>query len=473
MNISELPRMELKMALSAELCKRSFFRFFLEFWPEFSASEYSHNWHIKYLCGELQECYNRLRRGEPARNIVINIPPGTSKSSIVTIAFPVWLWVNDPSLKIISASYSERIALTHSVKSRDIVKSDKFKLFYPDIEIKRDVDGKTWYETVQMGARFTTSVGGSCTGLHASGCIILDDPLSSEGATSEVFRNRANVFISETLSTRKVNKTTVPIIVVMQRLHVNDCTGYMLARDPDIIHICLPGELSSDVKPESLKESYTGGMLDVGRLNRAALDRLKIDLGSYAYAGQIQQTPAPLTNTIWNKDWFNIIADADFPSPDLLEGYGTDWDLAYTEKDTNSASAFVTSGKKDNKMYIDRIGFSHLEFPKLIDMMRALPCPHYIEGKASGKSAKQTLSALGIPAIEVQVSGGDKVARAKLSTPFAEAGLINVRQSICEKLFGDASQGILFFPMGSHDDLADALAQSIQRQLKMPEFWVN
>ena len=187
-----------KNAARAELCRRSFYYFFKMFWDEFSASPYSDNWHIEFLCNELQECYNRFKRGEKARNILINVPPGTSKSSIVTIAFPVWLWVNDPTIKVISASYSERIALTHSVKSRDVIRSDKFMNYYPHIQIKRDVDGKTMYENVQKGARFTTSVGGSCTGMHGH-FLVIDDGQSAEDAASETKRETANMFLSETL----------------------------------------------------------------------------------------------------------------------------------------------------------------------------------------------------------------------------------------------------------------------------------
>ena len=458
-----------KNAARADMCVYSFYYFFKQFWPEFSPSEYSDNWHIEYLCNELQECYNRFNRGEKAINILINVPPGTSKSSIVTIAFPVWLWVQDATLKVISGSYSERIALTHSVKSRDVIKSDKFRAYFPHIEIKRDVDGKSMFENTLMGARFTTSVGGSLTGQHGH-MIILDDPLSSEGAASEVIRATANKFISETLSTRKIDKETVPIIVVMQRLHTEDCSGFMLARDPEMIHICLPGELSVSVKPAHLKDKYINGLLDVGRLNRNVLERLKIDLGSYAFAGQIQQTPAPLTDSIWKRDWFVLVDDDNMPTNMPLS---TDFDLAYTEKQTNSASAFVTTGKVGNKLYIDKIGWKHCEFPALIEWMRIQAAPFYIEGKASGKSAKQTLLSLGIPSVEVQVDGGDKIARASLATPYAESGMVYLRRSIADKLFSDPSQGILFFPLGAHDDLQDAMVQAITRQLKSKTFWVN
>ncbi len=147
---------------------------------------------------------------------------------------------------------------------------------------------------------------------------------------------------------------------------------------------------------------------------------------------------------------------------------GSDWDLAYTEKQTNSASAFVTAGVYDKKMYITDLGFEWLEFPKLMAYMRSKQATHYIEAKASGKSAKQVLTNQGINAVEVKVDGGDKVARAQMATPYAEAGRIFVHRSLINKLLNDEKQGLLRFPNNKNDDLHDAFVQSVNRLLNQP-----
>jgi predicted phage terminase large subunit-like protein len=108
----------------------------------------------------------------------------------------------------------------------------------------------------------------------------------------------------------------------------------------------------------------------------------------------------------------------------------------------------------------------------LINYMKAKKAPHYIEAKASGKSAKQTLTNRGIPAVEVKVDGGDKIARATLATPYAESGMIYCRRSLLNKLYNDDKQGILVFPNGKGDDLQDALVQSINRLLGKRQFFV-
>lgn len=450
----------------AELCKRSFFYFLQEFWSEIIPETPVYNWHIEYLCDELQKDVERvIRREDKLHDILINISPGTTKSTIVTIMLPAWVWTVDASIRSLTASYSSSLSTDHAVKSRDIIRSDKYREMFPDIEIKSDQDNKTHYKNTKNGERYATSITGTAMGFHAH-LIIVDDPLNPKGAGSEADRNAANDFLDVTLPTRKVNKAVTLTILMMQRLHEMDCTGnWLQKKGKKIKHICLPGEDSKDVRPLELRERYIDGLMDVDRLSKTVLEELKISLGSYGYAGQIQQTPSPEGGGIWKK-WLIPIKDSDFPEE--LTSLGSDWDLAYTEKEKNSASAYVTAGLYDSKMYIDDLGFEWLEFPKLISYMKTKKQPHYIEGKASGKSAKQTLTNQGIPAIEVQVTGGDKVARAVISTPYAEAGMIYCRESLLNELYNDTKQGILLFP-NTHDDLQDALVQSINRLLAAPQ----
>jgi len=452
--------------LKAEKCKRDFFYFLQEFWEVIIPEPAVYNWHIPYLCGELQKVVEKVvRREAKDYDLIINIPPGTTKSTIVTVMLPAWAWIKDPSIRTLTASYSASLSTDHSIKSRDIIRSDKFKLYFPEVELKKDQDGKTHYKNNSGGERYATSVTGSITGFHAH-LLIVDDPLNPKEAASEVQRETANEFMDVTLSTRKVNKSVTPTILVMQRLHQLDCTGNWLQKEKEVKHICLPGELSKDVSPIELREKYIDGMLDPVRLSKRDLKELQTNMGSYGYSGQIMQTPTPLDGGIWQK-WIKSVPDNDFPEE--LERHGTDWDLAYTEKQTNSASAYVTAGTKEGKMYISDLGFDWLEFPKLIPYMKSKKQPHHIEGKASGKSAQQTLTSQGIPAIEVKVEGGDKVARAVMATPFAESGMVYCKQSLINKLYNDSRQGILLFPNNENDDLQDALVQSINRLLNQPQ----
>lgn len=500
---------------AAEICKRTGgFKFFVqEFWDLIAAEELVWNWHMDVFCDELEAVIRNvarypvdekgnalpMRNGQLAVNhkgklvwtrnhklhdLIINVPPGTTKSSIITIMGPVYAWVVDPTLRIISGSHTDALATEHALKSRDIIKSDRFRKYFPYIQIKYDKDNKTNYENTMLGQRVATSVGGSIIGKHAH-LIFIDDPIDPKGAKSQAEILSANIWMDGTLSQRKIDKAVTPTILVMQRLATNDPTGHLLSKKKKTVRwICLPAVRSDNVRPAELKGRYTpvkipldhklvektGAMtvylLDPRRIGPDVLAEQIVDLGSDGYAGQYDQTPNQEGGSIWKK-WFIEVDDAIFPKLKDMTLVGTDWDLAYTDKDQNAASAHVTAGKIGDKMFIDDIGWVRFEFPELIRHIKGKPKPHYIEAKASGKSAKQTLVKNGIPAIEVQVEGGaDKIARARMATPYAESGMCYIRKSLADRLYNDSRQGILSFPVNPDKDLADVLAQAIQRLFK-------
>ncbi len=448
--------------IKAQRCRNSFYYFFKTFWNVLESETLVDNWHIKYLCDELQIVAERVfNREKKEYDLIINIPPGTTKSTTATVMFNAWCWAVDPRVRVISSSYSNSLSIDHAIKTRDIVRSDLYHEMF-GIELKEDQSGKSQYKNTEGGERIATSTGGTVTGKHGH-FIIIDDPINPKGAASEKERENANSHIKNTLNTRKVDKEVSVTILIMQRLHEDDPTGALLKRS-NVKHICLPAELSDRVQPEALKENYVDGLLDPDRLSHSVLAQSKEDLGSYGYSGQFMQAPSPEGGGVWQK-WFIPVPDKEFDELEL-ERYGTDWDLAYTEKQGNSASAYACSGRIGEKIYIDKAGYVFKEFPDLINFMGNLPQPHYIEGKASGKSAKQTLTKQGINAIEIDVTGGDKVARARMATPTAESGRVYVRESLLDFLYFDDKQGILKFPNASHDDLADVISQLIQRHRK-------
>jgi phage terminase large subunit-like protein len=449
---------------SAVLCKRKFSWFVREFWEIIIEEELEWAPHMDVLCDEIQAVYERVIARQPKLyDIIINIPPGTSKSTIVTIMAPVWSWTIDDSLRHITASYSMDLSTEHAVKSRDIMRSAKYRRYFPHVKIKPDEDNKTNYKTTKNGQRFVTSVTGTVTGVHAH-IITVDDPLNPKQAASEAELAEANRFFDQTITTRKVDKRVTPLILIMQRLAQKDPSGHLLEKKKTgIRHICLPATVDGKVSPEEYKAIYQNGYLDYNRLGPSICEEMKVDLGAAGYAGQFDQTPVPAGGLIWKK-WFIEVPEEDWPDRSKGTDYGTDWDLAYTKDDENAATAYVDSFRFNNRIFIDDFDWKWLEMPELIKWMKTKNPPYYIEAKASGKSAKQILSKQGIVAIEVPVKGGsDKVARARMATPIAESGIVYIRKSMADRLYNDARQGILFFPKGQFKDLADALAQCLQR----------
>lgn len=449
------------------LCKKSFYYFVQEFWSIIIAEDPVWSWYIKYMCDIAQDVVERIARREiKQEDIIVNIPPGSSKSTIWTIMLPAWAWSIDPTLRILTISYSDELATEHAVKSRNIIKSDKYRALFPEVVISKDKDNKTNYENTLNGQRIASGLGGSITGMHAH-LIIIDDPLNPKQAASVDQCANASKTIDSTLSTRKVDKSITVTCLIMQRLGTLDPTGHLLAKiGKKIKHIRLPAELKDVPKPSYLSTFYTNGLLDPVRLPLPVLKEALADLGAAGYAGQFSQQPAPPGGLIWKK-WFKEVPDEQWPARKHFTQFGTDWDTAYTKEEENAATAYVTSGKIGHNIYIDDFGFAWLEFPEMIKYMKSKQSPHYIEAKASGKSAKSTLHEQGVIAIEIAVKGGsDKVARTQMATPIAEAGFVYIRKSMADLMYNDSKQGILFFPKGSYADLNDALTQALQRHSK-------
>lgn len=472
-----------------EQCRRRLFKFVQEFWGEIIPEDPVWNWHIEYLCDEIQRDVLRICKlpeqkvqgftlPEKARepkihDVLVNIPPGTTKSTILSVMLPAWAWAVDPTLRIGTASYSGDLSMGLAVKSRDIIQSDRYRKYFPKVEIRADSNNKGHYINTEGGERYATSTGGTIVGIHFH-LIIVDDPVNTKQVNSEMQLEEACDFINTTLSTRKVDKKVALTIMVMQRLHEKDPSGDWISKMQEegfpLKWICLPAKLGEDgeVYPPALESRYHGEYLDPIRLDDTVLKAAHIQLGSYGYAGQMGQNPTPKGGGIWQQ-WFVPVADKDMPTPDQMTGYGTDWDTAYTSNKANASSAAVVSGRIGHIMYIDRVAWFNKEFPELINtIMYGFPFPHYIEAKASGKSAKQTLVNAGHPAEEVQVAG-DKLVRARTASPIAERKQVYVRASILEKIYNDREQGLLRFPKGPKQDLADTIAQAICRHLGKPE----
>jgi predicted phage terminase large subunit-like protein len=455
----------LERSRSRYRCLEKLSFFVKEFWEEIVANELVWNWHMDVLCDVIQESDERVFKRLPKLfDTIINVPPGTSKTKIVSVLSTAWEFARMPQIKVFVGSYSDQAISSIADEIRLIMKSDKYQSYFPNVIIRRDRDTLHNFKTTTNGEFYAFTVGGTLTSKHAD-ILKVDDPLNPKQAASVAELKSTNVFFDTTLPTRKVDKEVTPTNLIMQRLAVNDPTGHLMQKKGEKIrHICLPGTDSANVKPATLRQRYINGLLDPVRLSKDILAELKLDLGSAGYAGQIDQLPVPEGGTIWQK-WFIEVPDDMFPDFEQCHEPGTDWDLAYTKEDKNAASAFIKSAVLAENIYIHDFGWQWLEFPELIKWMKKVGGPHYIEAKASGKSARQVLKRNSIVAIEVKVSN-DKIARAKDATPTAEAGMIYIKKSMADRLYNDSKQGILFFPNGQYADLADTLSQMIVRRVK-------
>lgn len=325
----------------AEQCRRSFFRFVQEFWETIIPEPPVWNWHIEFLCNEAQQVMERVAKRLPREwdVVVINVPPGSTKSTIFTVMLPAWAWTLDPTLRGICGSYSSPLSIDLASRSRDVITSEKFKRLFPEVVLREDTHGKIHFKNTLGGDRYATSVGGSVTGMHGH-FIVVDDPINplDAEALSATHLNSANSWLDKTLSTRMVDKTITVTFLVMQRLHEDDPTGHVLSQgesgDLRVRHICLPAELEEPgtqpkrVLPEKCRAKYRDRLLDPVRLPREELARLRIKLGSFGYSGQLDQSPVPLEGGLFKVEHFRLLEVLDWTQVTSAVRY---WDKAASE----------------------------------------------------------------------------------------------------------------------------------------------
>lgn len=349
-NASNIPNVEISRIIQevlqnpdrirAELCRRSFYQFVQEFWSTIIEADPVYNWHIKYLCEELEKLFlSVVNNWTREYDLIVNIPPGTTKSTIISVMFPAWVWcarnpVNRSQtgkyLKFLSGSHTESLSLEHAELSRDIILSDKYKSYFPDVEIRMDKNAKSNYKNTAGGNRIVSSVGARPTGKHAH-FLLVDDPVDPEAALSDTQRDTANRWCTRTLSTRKVDKRVTITIIVMQRLHKEDPTGYYLERKNNIRNIVLPGSIQNKkdgfkVCPPELKKFYVNGLLDPHRMPAHVIEEMRRELGPYGYAGQVGQDPKAREGAMFQAEWFEIRNAAPSGGTPWVRA----WDLAAT-----------------------------------------------------------------------------------------------------------------------------------------------
>lgn len=458
------------MTYNIQIDKRylSYYNFFLEAFKVLEPqTPFVSNWHIKFLCQVLQAETYRILANKPSKgDIIINVPFRTGKSYITTIIYPVWSWIINPHMGFLTVSYSSALSTEHARKSRQLIQSDWFQSNFGHIfEMTGDQNVKSNYENDKGGKRFATSTTATATGTGGD-VIILDDPLNPKEASSEVERKRANTAYSETFYSRTKNPHTAIRIIVMQRLHEDDLSGYLLKKK-GYRHICIPGELTDGIKPERLRDKYKDGLFWGERFTQKLLDTFKEELGSSGYAGQILQQPSPPEGNIFKKQWFEIVPSAP---------QGVTWhvkiDPAYTSKNENDPTAIMCYAWHENNLYIRNVEAVRLEFPKLITFIKTYAVNQgltskskiYVEPKASGKSIVQQIkSETGLNVLEDTVPEKDKVARANNVSAKVEAGRVKLLSGGWnERFLSEVTQ----FPHAKHDDQVDVMVMALSEKPK-------
>lgn len=402
------------------------------------------------------------------QNLLINMPPRMGKSQLMQY-FVAWGYAINNQSNYILTSYGDSLVLKFSDTVKSIVDSDLYKLLF-NVEINKKNKAKEFWKTTDGGELRATSMGGTITGFGAGimedgwgGALIIDDPLKADDYKSEAELANCVDFYTNTLKSRLNNTDKTPIILIMQRLSVDDLTGYILANE---------AENWEHVKYQGLDEDSEIALWPEKVPATTLLEWKK--LLPFFYYSQYQQEPIILGGAVIKREWFNYYPVGMEYEYTRIFIVG---DTAMKVKQHNDYSVFGVFGiTMQGKMHLLDFLRGKWEAPELKKRLVELwnkwveqGCGAvYIEDKASGVGLIQELKALtGIPIIGLKADK-DKLTRAESALPHIEAGNVLLPQdptygsnpdilSECEAFTRDDSH--------KHDDIVDVLAYAVQEGL--------
>ena len=423
-------------------------------------TEMKPNWHQQAICTALE----RVVVGRTKR-LIINVPPRSGKTELAVINFIAWCMGNFPDSEFIHASYSKRLATNNTFNARAIMQHEAHAAVFGAPSLRQDSNAKDEFRTEDGGVVYATGNEGTITGYGAGkmrdtfgGAIIIDDPHKAGEGDSDTMRQNVLDWFSTTMESRKNNPDS-PIIVIMQRLHEDDLSGFLLrgGNGEHWEHLCIPAmnEAGESFWPEQFPAD------DLRRLEATNV---------YRYAGQYQQQPAPKGGGIFKDEWWRY-----YQATPALEHRIIYVDTAQKTKESNDYSVFQCWGKSltGQAVLLDQVR-GKWEAPELLTQARAFWLKHKassnpaklramkVEDKASGTGLIQTLKREGVPVIPIQ-RNIDKVTRAMDVVPMIQSGNVLLPESAAwlSEYLAEAS----VFPNGAHDDQLDPTMDAISDML--------
>ncbi|MFZ8977249.1 MAG: phage terminase large subunit [Pseudohongiellaceae bacterium] len=419
---------------------------------------YNRNWHIAAIAHQLERC----RRGE-CKRLLITMPPRCLKSVSTNVAFPAYLLGHAPSAQIMCLSYGQDLSYKHGDDMRHLMNQDWYKSLFPKTRIMKS--SQDMLVTTQKGQRINSSVGGAITGLGAE-YIIIDDAHKADEGNSETKRQAVIDWYRHALLSRLNNKEDGVIIVIQQRLHEEDLAGYLIETG-GFEHLNLPA-IAIEAETialgnDKVKHRQPGDLLDKVLLSQKVLDDLQVSMGSYVFAAQYQQEPAPVGGGMVKWEWFKIYKKR--PPVEYGDRFIQSWDTAMTAKDSSDFSVCTTwQVKPSGRVYLLHVYRKKLEYPNLFKAAKKLverfsPDLILIEASAAGYPLAQDLREYPqlLHRVKTVKPEHDKVTRMMAYTPILENGIVYVDKTAT--WLPDFHRELTRFPNTKHDDQVDSVSQ--------------
>jgi hypothetical protein len=320
------------------------------------------NWHLRVIAARRAA----VREGK-IRRLIINLPPRHLKSLMASIAFPAWCLGHNPSAQILCVSYAQDLADKLARDCRSIMMSPWYRHIFPT-RLAQHRQAVQEFITTRQGYRLAASTGGVLTGRGAD-IILIDDPLKPEEALSKALRQACNEWFLNTLYSRLNDKRCGAIVIIMQRLHEDDLIGHVLGQEPwEVLSFPAIAEADEVHKIETIwgPQCFTrrlGEALHPAREPLAVLQNIRRTIGEYNFAGQYQQSPAPLGGGLVKAEWFRRYRENE--RPERFERIVQSWDTANKATELSDFSVCTTWGVKDKNVYLLGRLRQRLEYPAL------------------------------------------------------------------------------------------------------------
>jgi predicted phage terminase large subunit-like protein len=444
-----------------------------EAWSSIRPGEaFGSSWHIDAICDHLEAAQRR-----EIKRLRINIPPRHMKTLTTSVFFPAWTWTHSAAESFLFAHYSQNLAEDAALDCRDLLQSEWYRARWGGrVALSQSQATKLNFRLRAGARRDTTSVGGTATGKGA-GILVIDDPLNVADSFSRAVRDATNRYVRQTLMTRLNDPKTGVIVLMMQRVHEDDPCGHLRRLEEEMggdawEDLVLPAEYDPRrtcyIRATGWRDPRTveGELLWPQRFDADAISRLKIQLGEYGTAGQLQQHPVPVAGGLFKRAWFRFFESL----PTAFDYEWQYWDLSFkgsTEEAGRSKVVGLHFGAIGGDVYILDEARGGWDFVETQREMLAFRARHprtmavLVEDKANGPAILSTLSAL-IPGLVADPVEGDKAARAYAVSPLVQAGHVYLPREADAPWVTDFLEEICLFDRGPHDDRVDAMGGGLR-----------
>lgn len=447
-------------------------------------------WHITLLCKHL-EALSTDTLGR--RDLLINEPPGSSKSLITAVLWPAWVWTWAPWTRWLTCSYDDTIALRDAVRTRTLMRSEWYaRQVVESWSFAGDQNVKSYYLNNRTGWRIAASVNGSVTSHHAH-YVLVDDPHNVNKAESDAVRQSTLTTLKEVFPSRVLPGGCR--VVIGQRVHEEDATADWLEREGEQVHhIELREEYEKPRSDEAAppvcsltglphdQRSVEGELLTPERFSAEVMAMRAIQLGPYAYSAQYQQRPTPRAGMVLNQAWFPQSPRLEPQTVDLIATL----DLNYSDAETSDWTVGMLGAVERSavlpRMHLIDVFKEHLSEQRHEEAIGEWLCLWKplmvgIEKRAFEKQGatidlcrrleiycEERGFILHVEAIPADT---DKVTRAMVIPGRAKAGLITVDRRA--KWWPGLAREMSLFPKSEHDDQIDALAYLVRMSVEKLE----